>query len=193
MYNIAFDLDGVICDTETVYWKYILEKYNHDIRSIQPPARRYEIEIPGVPLESVHIEVTRKCIRDTDTFGFIKLFPYVYDTLNFIHAVNGCPINIITARNPIIKEATETYLKRMFPGINFRIYFKDCHEKIDILKEINTKIFVEDRYKTVCELVENNSDFIQTVFLVNRPWNEGRPVPFGVNRINHLYEILRID
>ena len=73
---------------------------------------------------------------------------------------------------------------KYWPDIEFNVEFAGHKDKVKYLTEIGCDIFIEDRFKNANVI----SDKIKKVYLVNRPWNQGRKENSNVERVNSFKE-----
>lgn len=183
---IFTDLDGVLADTYSVTRKKILQLHRYDIDTLpRVGVRRFQIRVPDVPEKFI-----REIIYDVivNCWDEIEPYPNVSTALKKFYLYYNYPVNIVTARKykqkNKTKEATYSWLKKYWPDIKFNVAFKGHKEKVEYLVEQGCNIFIEDRLKNANVI----SDRIKKVYLVNRPWNEGRQENNNVERVDSFKE-----
>jgi len=182
MKNIAFDLDGVLCDSYPAFRKDFWIKYAYDIYLEQ---NRYEIVIPNA-LKNIIIKNIRDILVKYN--DYIYPYPETYETLLSIYVETMKPITIITAREKdFLANTTKKWCQDNL-RIPFELHFCDAHKKKYLLKSFDQKIdyWVDDRLA----IANDMSSIMDIVFLMNRRWNIERGVKKNVVRIDTLDEIL---
>ena len=93
------------------------------------------------------------------------------------------PITFVTARPDYLHDVTHDWLKEHIGG-HYEVVFTE--NKDAYLKENGFKVFVEDRLKTANLLSKD----LSAIYLVNRPWNEGREHEWNVIRVDSVGEAI---
>ena len=145
---VAFDIDGIFLDTATEMWKGItkhlgldwgIEKWTH-----------YEIgKIVGVPTRELRYvyEPILQNFRMPPVDGAPEAINKLYNTYQK-------PILFITARRKQFKQAAVESIRTVLdPAVEFEVLctgdvYEDeaRNDKLDLLKEYQVKVFVEDNY-----------------------------------------------
>jgi len=99
----------------------------------------------------------------------------------------------ITARPASISHKTESFFKKYFPNLNFKIFHgleyhnKKSLPKKEICLEKGVSLMVEDNRKTAMEISQSGI----TCFLLERPWNIGGEEHENLVRVKSWEEILQ--
>jgi uncharacterized HAD superfamily protein len=175
---IAFDIDGVVADLQTVLRKAVLDKYDFDITNVD--IDQYLISVPGVSSQELSDLVLEIILLKSDE---IKPYPKVAHTLQALYKVEQKPIVFVTARRKETMYVTHEWIKNniMVPAI---IHSVRSSEKCNFLKERGITYFTDDLYETAAEVAQ----CIPWSFLMSRPWNENKPDPSSVIRVRDLRE-----
>ena len=177
--SIAFDIDGVVCDSITTFYESAKQKWNKPISN-----STYQIKIRGISSDEIFHEYMGILIHENE-----KMFPYINAVESLrIFAKYLVPLTFVTSRpeHCLVMRSTMEWLKTYLQGVKFNIIFTD--NKLEYIQEQGFKYFVEDRYKTANQLAKNN---IQC-FLVNREWNMNRQTHKNVTRVNDLKQVFEI-
>lgn len=177
--TIAYDFDGVICDTMPAFEQHWFTKYDWLI----PQSDSWEIGMP----EGYDYKHIVDDISEAHQLYQSYLYPHTFACESIRHIANQLqesPI-IITARRREDREVTEAWLKHWL-GIPYTMYVTSGKRKDDIVKSMKIRYFVEDRFKVATEVGE----VCDTCFMPNRPWNAGRSTTSRVTRINDLVNII---
>lgn len=176
--KIGIDIDGVIADSDVALRQAILDSYGVHI----PPCgeRSYTPKVEGVPYEDVLRTINNRIADDE-----ILPFDGTIEAMNILHEAIREPITLITARPEYIRDHTLDWLKTHFPDVRFDVIFSE--DKLGPSRERNINVFIEDRFKTANDL----ANYMQGVYLVNRPWNENREVHWKVIRVDSFQDAIR--
>jgi hypothetical protein len=180
--TIAYDFDGVLCNTMPAFHQFWFEKYNWNIW--EGEARTFLMPMP----EDYDFKNINTDIQEALNMYQAYLHPHAYAmemVREMARQFNEQPI-IVTARAAVNKDATDAWLK-FHLGIPYTLYCigGDTGEgKPEVLAGMHIRYFVEDRFKTV-----NNIKSCETVFMPSRPWNTGRTPLDHVVRVNNLIEV----
>jgi len=191
---IAFDLDSVMndgcsgairkkfCDHWDINDREILDKdvvLGHRIFSMSPPAY---CEASGNEIFNL---VTEAVIEESPSFLHT---PYMPEVMRYVYEVTGTPIQVCTARRPECVDVTHNWLAEHLGDIPFRAYVQNGVAKSVTLDRMNCQIFVDDRFKTVNNLLS----WISEPVLYRRPWNQNRPVKLPVLEVRDLRDIIPV-
>lgn len=174
--ELAFDIDGVVADTMTVFVRLARERYalNHLTKEDLGCYNLYEcLDIDREVIDDL-ICLT---LNDENTLRIPPMSgaPDVLTELS-----RSGPLRFVTAR--IWPESIIEWLHMILPEVDskrIRVSATGSPEaKLDILKNMGIRYFVEDRIET-CTLLAQQG--IQPI-LFDQPWNR-IPVPAGIHRI----------
>ena len=176
--KIAFDIDGVIANSESAIRSEFLDRTGHDITHLW---KTFNFEVPGYNWVEVY-----DMIQDSILYRSDEITPHD-DAISALYSIyehynKKYPITFITARPEFLQPVTKDWMKKYMGNIWHDIIYTS--DKCKYLKEHNFEIFVEDRLKTANGLSKDMS----AIFLVNRPWNEGRDHAWNVIRVNSVNE-----
>lgn len=177
--TIAYDFDGVLCDTFPAFEQHWFTKYNYLI----PQSSSWYMGMP----EDYDEKNMHDDILEAHQQYQAHLYPHAFSMESVRHMANQLqesPI-IITARKEDSKEVTEAWLKHWL-GIPYTLYMTAGSRKDDMVKSLKIRYFVEDRFKVANEIGE----VCETCFMPKRPWNVGRQPTERVTRINDLVNII---
>jgi uncharacterized HAD superfamily protein len=179
---IGFDIDGVLCDSLSEVDKLFEKEVGHKVFA---NTRTWLINDPTLSHIDINEFLTQSII---DIGNDAKPYPNVIEYISKIHTdiFKHKVIPIITSRHIRTKRITENWLNKYLGeyGIRFKLFFSEY--KVDIIRKLELKYFVEDRYETV-KLVADN---VNKVFMVNRPWNiYERITKFNIVQVNDIKEV----
>jgi uncharacterized HAD superfamily protein len=183
--QIAYDFDGVLCDTMPAFHQFWREKYNHEIRDFTSSTFEMNLQ-DGYDLKDIYKDIT-DAINTYQPY----LQPYAFAlelVREFARQYNEQPI-IITARRAESREVTSSWLKA-YLGIPFTLMIvgeagtASGANKPEILAGLGVKYFVEDRFKT-CNSIKS----CERVFMPDRSWNWNRTPLDHVVRVNNLLDV----
>ena len=175
---IGFDIDGVVADFNSVFREVVLMETGVDTNDLDNT--RFELQIPGLSKR----DVTELVNRTINRFVY-DMQPYEGSVVALwrLYDMTREPIEFVTARKLITEEATRRWLDE-YVVIPYNLHNGiGSAQKAEYLEEKGFKWFIDDRFRTVKEVVKH----VPYTFLMSRPWNEGREVA-GVYRVNDLNE-----
>ena len=186
---IAFDFDGVICDTHHIFRGHFWDRFGVNCqREVEQDT--YEINLKDSEYyepwwwDEIPVAITKYqhiCPPHTGAIEAMRQMYFDYDMPY---------IKIVTAREPsnAVMGVTQLWCRRNF---NFPYDISFCSspdEKAHIMKKLDIRYFVDDRFKTAQELAPN----LKYSYLLNRKWNEREaPLLPNVERINTLWDMKR--
>lgn len=180
--KIAYDFDGVLCNSMPAFHQYWQEKYNYRMSDYKHNS--FEMPMPkDYNMSNIYSDIVES-INLYQTY----LWPHTFAMemmREFAREYNEQPI-IITARSRKTTEVTDAWL-RHYLGIPFTLVHVGGHSgKADIVgPEYGVQYYVEDRFRTVNQLAKTE---VKT-FMPERPWNYGRPLPDNVVIVNNLLDV----
>lgn len=173
--NIAFDIDGVIANTESAIRTEILKQTGHDIGD---SLSQFDFPVPEYSKAEIYNMIQMGIENYTDS---IKPYDGAIDAVNKIYYSRDKtrPITFITSRpESILKDETHDWLNKYFPTMRYKVIF--ASDKRKYILDNETSVFVEDRLKNANDI----SPIVTAVYLVNRSWNIGR---------DHAWNVIRVD
>ena len=182
---IAFDLDSVL--NEGQYLRdYVAKHFGVSLDDVKKVVEGHEVfhfEIPGVGYREMS-KVINTCIMEESPSALHT--PHMPDVLRYVHEITGVPIAVVTARIPMTVGVTKRWLEEHLDGTPFHAYIINGLPKIDALRPLGARIFIDDRFKTVKNLIGK----IDWPVMFTRPWNVGRANPLPVSRVRDLRGII---
>lgn len=190
--NILLDIDGVIANFYAGFGEYLNKRYNANLDlSVEPPIYSFSEWGPG--LDTIDMEVaTNDWIADD---GFLKMpvYPGADEFVKELMSLGN--VHIVTARigdfeqkfpthtEIQIKNDTYEWFKTHKIPTNGKIRFS--HKKVELCKEENISILIEDKLSTV---LQASKEGIHSIIL-DRAWNF-HPERYKVYRAKDYSEIL---
>jgi uncharacterized HAD superfamily protein len=177
---IAFDIDGVIADSESVLVEGLEDFTGEKFSPLYP--RTYDFRDGFDSLSLKH------CLFIIDYVLQTKHIP-VYDFNDTYLALSKIQhkygkVHFITSRNSDLWFDTCKWIEYNFGYIKYDLEMIDHDgDKETVMKEKNINVLVEDRLKTVNNLKNGNM-----AYLINRPWNVDRPIRGHVIRVANVLE-----
>jgi hypothetical protein len=186
---IAFDFDGVICDTHHIFRGHFWDRFGVNCQK-ESEQVTYEIDLNLNDYyepwwwDEIPVAITKYQHICAPFKGAIKAIREMYFNYDMPY------VKIITAREPsnAVMGVTQLWCRRNF---NFPYDISFCSssdEKADIMKKLDIRYFVDDRFKTAQELAPN----LKYSYLLNRTWNvRETPLHPNVERIDTLWDMKR--
>lgn len=183
---IAFDMDSVL--NEGDYLRHYIANHfgtTMDAIILKDPSgyECFNFKVPGVSEREI-VDVIDRCILEESPSALPT--PFLADVLKWVHEITGRPIAVVTQRNWITSAVTHDWLEEHLDGIPFYAYIINGSSKNDTLHMLGVDIFIDDRWKTIGNLISR----IKYPVLYNRPWNIGRPLDLEVLRVRDLRDII---
>lgn len=180
---LVFDIDGVVANLDPFFLHDVCEHFGCALDEIDTSSHCIKIPSMEVPNEEIY-----KVVCNTVLKHGIDIPPCdgAVSFINEYYKKIGRPIVFITARNRSkeMLDCTKDWLNAYLSDIPYIVHHNE--DKGTVIKNSNgvyTSI-VEDRLKTA-----NDLNFLQRVFLINRPWNMFRDTQPHVQRITSFEEI----
>lgn len=183
--RIGVDLDGVIADFNSSYIQKIIELTGED----KFPPRPFDIPVWNYPeyynYSDEQVAEVWEVIKRSESFWQL-LLPYNWTAkvLQRLHRarVTGHDIYFITSRPGVrAKQQTELWLQRL-GYVDATVLISDKKGYAAIALDLET--YIDDKPSNVLDVVKviNNEQFfqgreqVQTVYMLNQPWNRGHEV-----------------
>lgn len=173
-FPIAFDMDSVL--TEGAWLRrYVANMFGMTMDQVKGHHKKgYEVfyfKVPFASSEEVGRVVDRGILEESPS---ALPSPYMKEVTNYVHEVTRSPILIVTARAEANIDVTWQWLHENL-DVPFIVYMVTGHgAKAKLLAYHDVKIFIDDRHKTVKNLV----NVIPYPVLFKQDWNQGRdPIP----------------
>ena len=182
---IAIDIDGVIANTEPWLRKEIEERAGIELEFENPRTFRFGINIEDSDCNEYINDALIKYKDDIHVHDMVRT-NYALRMLDYKYGI----VYFITARpNGDVAKATNYWIKKKFPWLNFESFFLgECADKKEWMRERGFHTIIEDRLKTANEVCFDDGN----TFLINRAWNKGRKTESHVIRVNDLLEAVDI-
>lgn len=184
--KIAFDFDGVICNSYDVFRGHFYDVYGYDMGS----AEEHHCFKFNIPYEDYWKEIPVAITR------YQHIMPGIQDSINTLIAYYEqikTPIHIITAREPsqAVMQVTHKWLKKHLKVPYTCDFLSSSKAKKDFILQHEIQYFVDDRRKTCINL----SEVVDYCFMFKQPWNDQKyrndKLPENVLRIGSIYTALR--
>lgn len=174
---IAFDIDGVVANSQDVIRKKILKKHNYDIIN----NTKYDITIPNMERDDTRYYINKILLE-----YWYETKPYLEAPLYLEKFYNDMrePLIFITARERNLEYTTRCWLDIKI-NLPYEVYFVPSKEKHNFIKNNGINYFVEDKHETAVNCVNNGIE----CFLVNRYWNENEENHPNIVRVNGLDDV----
>jgi len=178
--KIGFDLDDVLLNFSDPLREYMNKKYSKSV---------LRSDITGFFTESIFgigPEDTVKTIEDFFTHDdHINTLPVEgsRDVIKRLSQSNE--LHIVTAKPEHIKEITNIWLEKHFPGNFKQVHFANFfgsqmrRKKSEICLELGVDIFIDDSLDNAIDI----SDAGIPVLLFDAPWNQSENIPENVTRV----------
>lgn len=190
--NILLDIDGVLANFYAGFGNYLNQRYNANLDlAKEPPVYSFSEWGPG--LDAIDMEQASNDWIASDGFLKVPVYPGAKEFVEKLMTLGN--VHIVTARvgdfeqkfatdtEIQIKNDTYEWFRIHHIPTNGRIRF--AHKKVNLCKEENISILVEDKLSTVLEAAQEGIHSI----IMDRAWNH-HPDRFKVYRANNYDEIL---
>lgn len=180
-WELAFDIDGVVADTMALFVEVVREKLGISDFS-KDHIREYDL---SKSLPNVEREVLNELICLILSDEYTLRVPPCPGAQEFLRKLSRyAPLRFVTAR--VWPESITKWLYNLLPDVPREsihvVATGDPEKKSSILKNMNVKVFVEDRWDTCVKL--QNEGF--GIIIYDQPWNrKGSEFP----RIFHWEEL----
>jgi hypothetical protein len=186
---IGFDLDAVLnsglsrCITERLAKHYGVGIDN--VRNTHPihGYEMFNLGPNGSDVQEVMKIVETSVIEDSPS---VLSSPWMKEVMDFVYQATGDPITVITSRNPNALDVTHNWLVQWLDDLPFNCYIMHGRGKGAPIAMLGLSIFVDDRWKTINNLLS----WCEYPVLFQRPWNRFRPDPLPVLEIRDLRDII---
>jgi hypothetical protein len=184
--GIALDLDSVLNEGDYLR-NSIANTFNTTTDAVKGHSQDggheiFYFDIPGVAEKDV-CRAINICIREESPSALPS--PHMRDVLTYVCRVTRAPIAVITARHKSTVGVTKRWLEENL-DVPFVVYIVDGLPKAPVLTCLGADLFVDDRHKTIKDLIK----WVRFPVLYKRPWNQGRDESLGVVEINDLRDII---
>ena len=164
---IGLDIDGVLWDTNTAIEEFLKAEFNitPDWGSIE----QFKIERMDF-MTGKSRKALLECIQGGEIFK--RALPYNYAE----HAVNklrneGFAIALITSRNKKLEALTAELLAKHNIYCDMLCLVDGSSEKHKLIKSLNVKAFVEDRFDILESIIHNHKLLDLGLYVVDHPYN----------------------
>ena len=188
--KIGVDLDDVLSKTTAAYIKFHNDTYGTNLK-IEDKQKYGWWELFGETREEYEKIVNK--FYTTHYFTEAKPIEEAIDVLKNIKGDDK--LYVITARGENIKEITEKWIEKNFPGIFSKIYYTNQFEvggkkttKAAICNVLDVDVFIDDGLDFALDCASPNRE----VLLLNYPWNQTKKLPAGITRVYSWGEIGKI-
>jgi uncharacterized HAD superfamily protein len=169
---IGLDLDGVICNTPEATSNYLKDRFNLYLDK-DKDFICYEFE-KNPNFTSYIAECLNESVHNGDMF--VDALPYedVWDGLALLKKY-GFDIHIITSRGHVsngkeVRKITLDWLNK-YKIIYDKIDFIRTRDKAKLVKEMDIKAFVEDRFDVLNMVLEECGVLPYGLIIRDQPWN----------------------
>jgi hypothetical protein len=186
-FPIAFDMDSVLTNG-TWLRHYVAKHFGMKLKDVAGHHKKgYEVfyfGVPGADHEEVGRVVDRGILEESPS---ALPSPYMAEVTQYVYNVTHSPILVVTARAEANIDVTWQWLHENLT-VPFIVYMVKGHgDKAKLLAHHDVKIFIDDRHKTVRNLV----NVIPYPVMYQQPWNQGRD-PISAIEIRDLRDIIPV-
>ncbi len=174
---IGFDIDDTSFDLYPVVRTYFASKLGYDVH----PRTKHNQSIPGLSDDDMIFHIREVLTKYNE---MINPCPHAIEAFENFYELTNTPIIFITARRPIVNEATLELLNSKMTT-PFILYHSKSSEKKDVIRQLGLKYFVDDRMSNV----RSCRNVCKMVFLMNRLWNLNREATLNITRVNNLMDV----
>jgi len=163
---IGLDLDGVLSNTGIVIEKFLAEEFN--ITPDWDSVEHYILDKMDFMTEEA-LEAFLKCLYDGSLFE--KAEPHNYAEHSTKKLRNqGFKIAILTSRKAKLKAMTMDWLDK-HDIVYDLVYMIHSSKKHELIKTLDIKAFVEDRFDTLESIIQNHKPLDLGLYVVTEPHN----------------------
>jgi hypothetical protein len=158
--NIAFDLDGIVCNFSNPFIYWVREKYG--LTMIPTTNFHWESDPP------INQKTFNRVIAEFIEFesDLMPVFPEGAELVEYVFNTTRKPITFVTARERRTAGSTHEWLWEMFPGLDF--FLAVVPSGADKHRYLNRfDCFIDDRRKTCLDLASRG----KVVFMPQRHYN----------------------
>lgn len=176
--RIGVDIDGVISDSYTVWLQELNQYYGKNITVLEDYEMHLVFDVPWDDMNNFFVQNVQKL------FSIPKPMKGAKEGIETLLA-EGHEVIYVTARTPDEEEYTFDWMSKH--GIpHEQILFSGLKSKVDLVKQWQLEIFIEDYMKNAEVIAELGLP----VLLLNASYNQGE-LPQGVMRCADWSEILK--
>jgi len=185
---IGIDIDEVVAEFLESFLKFYNTKYNKEHRKEDFETYQFEDTIGGTHEDAVNL------VKEFGNHYFFENLPLVDGAVEHVKELSKeYEIIFITARHPMFKEKTESFLKKYFEEIFSEVLYtgeafaKYGITKADLCKERGIKIMIDDNKLFANELAEKGVK----VFLLDKPWNKNYDKHENIIKVKDWKEVIK--
>lgn len=182
----AFDVDGVVADTMSLFLKIAERDFGINSISYSDITEYYLEDCLDIDPDVVEVVINRIIENNSG----IELLPIEGAVDALCRIGSRTPLLFVTARPRL--DPIKRWISKTLSGVPSRIDViatGSFEAKVDVLKAYGVTSFVEDRLETCFHLNENNI----TPILFSHPWNR-KPHPFqSVRNWTEIEELLLVE
>lgn len=171
--KIAFDFDGVICDSHNAFRGHFWDIFGYNIPTFSD-LKTYSLGIEHCEFyepwwwKEIPVALAR----------YQHICPPIHNSIEALEAISKQPyiedeeIVIITAREnaDAVRQVTNLWCHLNF-NFNFDIHYCGTPEgKYEIFQDLGIEYYVDDRFKTCQEIIDFPS--MKVAFMFNAPYNK---------------------
>lgn len=193
--RIGVDLDGIVCDVESIIREQILNNLGFDIRSVSGPVPYWIPDWPQIKVIPGGPEYVNKIFNDSYVIENVSPIDGAISALNRFH-LEGHKIWFVTARHSDLRELTLAWLeKNGLPWASSeRVIFRDGDENSAEFKRQTSvrfrfNIFLDDCAQYIRPL-DNPELWLK--LLLKYQWNMGEEIGTGAKICQDWEEISQI-
>lgn len=165
MYNIAFDIDGVVADLFTSVDKYLKKDGKKLVIDSESNFVIENEEYDQVYMHKCYDDIIN--IQDEDHELYVHPYANVANKINDLYIKNNkIPFKFISARTDNMLVSTTNWLNKYLPDVEKEIICcNHRNNKVHYLNNVN--IFIEDQFENAIALY----DKVDVMCLIKRVWN----------------------
>ena len=182
--KLGIDIDEVLVEFLEGFLEFYNETYNKDFKKEDFKSYIFEEILGGTHEDAV------KLIKEFKYGGDARIVDGSIESLN--NLVRDFELFAITARHPMFKVQTDSFLEKNFKDIFLETLYtgeafvKGGITKADLCVQKGIKIMIEDNSVFASELAEKGIK----VFLLDKPWNQDFQEHENIVKVNSWNEIL---
>lgn len=183
---IAIDIDDTLVHLVDTFQQWCkLRDNNGELPEdwcVDPFREQYYAEL------SAPVSLRRTTFMNSPMFRNLPPISGASDALQVLRAA-GFRLEVVTARNSMLRATTEEMMNNLFPGIFSGMHYSDNTLKGSLCKSTGAKVLVDDSICQLADAVKHGLIGILFDYEGRYTWTQGKELPPGVTRLKSWGEV----